>query len=320
MRHLYFSSHALTVRQRAFSLVELLVVLGISLILVLPFLAVALSMQQNYRANHAKMEALANARGAMETLCADLKNISSTSCNMQGSAPSSFENGDRIDNNGNGSIDEQVSTSTYTMPPVVDRHAEIGSGSTKYYERWKGHGKADMGDLYYADDITFTSCSLSFDVGGKTVTYRMGQGLADSTQVVSGQTALSAVGWKGDASTRCLVRQLDYTVSATPVTEIQPLAFDVLSFRCLYWDPNASPADQDWLTSWDSAALSWPSLETPSTVYIELTVYADPLPISSYIPGKEGRKIQTVTLRTAVNIDPVLTSVWFPRATPTLVP
>jgi prepilin-type N-terminal cleavage/methylation domain-containing protein len=306
MRHFVFSFPTPLARQRAFSLVELLVVLGISCMLILPFVAVSMGLQRSYTANHAKMDALANARGAMEMLCNDLKNIyysnpATQESDMVGSEPSTMEYGDRFDNNGNGKVDEEIPDGgASTTTTFVDRHGAIGS----YYERWHGLTLADVGDVGVEDDTRFTSSSLLFYInypdaqdGYAKVTYQVATGLA----------ANASVGWKGDSDTRSLIRQLDYVDKTTGKTQSlqEPVAFDVLSFHTLFWDADHSDVHEKWLTSWPKTSLPG---STPSTVYLEVTVYADSKPIRSYQPGTTGPGIQTITLRTAVNIEAVLST------------
>jgi len=93
------------------------------------------------------------------------------------------------------------------------------------------------------------------------------------------------------------------------------LAYDVLSFNCLYWDSRAPilPADDYWQDSYIYASppppigIGLPGL--PAAVLMELTVYADPKPIDKWQPGDP---VRTLTLRTIVNIEPVIQDGSFP--------
>jgi len=332
MRHFLFHPHR-SAGQRAFTFVELLVVLAISALLLVPFVAVSISMQRVHQQNRAKMEALNNTRNAMETLCYDLKHMNVDTVGLApfqryladmattADTPFDFANGDRIDNNGINGTDEQSASSgvvgdTSTgWTDARERHAVIPSTvwAPSWYERRTRNGNPwagpclDLGDVSVADDTKFSSTTLSFNIdtaiSGRTnekVKYELSTGLA----------ANAAVGWLGDSSSRVLMRTYTYTDGAGNHSDIQPLAFDILSFRCLYWNPNAGFSSSYWTTSWQpSTFTAFSTYEVPETVYLEIVAYADVAPISSYKPGTTGPGIQTITLRTAVNIEPILSAI-----------
>ena len=306
-------------RARGFSLVELLVAMSVAMAFMAGVYATYFQIVRTQEATERRMEALANARAAIDTMSTEIKAINRNpgpgADNVLFFGLDEVSTlGDRIDNDGDGQIDEEIvdgrndtATSGTTIAAGDDRHAAIGA----YYDRPHGVGAYDLGDDNVDQDIRFGRDTLSFDiypdppaegVASKNITYLV--------TTFEGQPDV-------------LVRQA--TIRRTdgePQVTVAPLAFDVLGLDVLYWDPNEPPSGQAWVTRWnselsnpghpDSSSPSTlqPPLGLPAAVYVRLTLLADP-------NGRErmarGEPVETLNIETTIAIEQTIGDARFPR-------
>jgi hypothetical protein len=183
----------------------------------------------------------------------------------------------------------------------ADRHAVIGS----YRERPLKVAKVDLGDLDVDEDVLFGNDALIFTIHPspnapdpgfilKTVTYAIGT-YDGQDNVLLRQTRIERAGLE-------------------PLVGLAPLAFDVLGFDVLYWNPNAAPADQGWVKTWDSSQqpnFAPPKLPLPASVYARLTIRADRRPAEQ---TASGAPVEVSILESVVNIEQTISNnVLYPR-------
>jgi hypothetical protein len=92
-----------------------------------------------------------------------------------------------------------------------------------------------------------------------------------------------------------------------------PLAFKVAGFDLLFWDPNVPAINQKWLIDWDSTLPA--SLQLPASIYIRLTMLADPRPAEALVPGQP---MDVIPLETIVNIEKIIDSPEYNAQRPSL--
>lgn len=294
-------------KRRGFSFLELTTALAITLLFIFPIGVIFISLLRVKMENSAKLNALSNARAAMETLCKDLAALDNSG--PLSSIVVTQPYGDGIDNDSDGNIDNQpVDGGAATLPgSYTDNHAVIDATAapTPIVERPHRAGMPDIGDTGVETDTPFTSTTLSFQITSGTL---------PPTPVQVTYTLQTT--WQEDSSANVLTRSIVYSSSdGTAISETAPVAFGVLSFRVFYWNPNAAAttdADFYWKNTWDSAALalSGATFNFPASFYLHITTYADAKPLPEYKPKS---KIQTVTLRTVLNNEPVINNAAFPR-------
>src|SRR5690606_18754373 len=83
---------------------------------------------------------------------------------------------------------------------------------------------------------------------------------------------------------------------------------NVHSFGLLFWDYRdaKTPTANPWRTQWPPITGVPPGTQTPSSVYIRLSVYAGKPDALTDLPA--NREIEPVTLTTVVNVESVLAS------------
>lgn len=278
---------------------EILVALAVTSLLAASVVGVFVTILNVSEDSQARLRALANARAAAETLSREIKSIvTAPGPVLVRGTNDPLDHGNAIDDDSDGRTDEEQPNGDDEDGDWADRHAQAGSFS----ERPNRVGTPDLGDVGVDEDCLFQNDSLAFrialpDTGGGGPSY---------------ETILYEVR-EFEGVPHVLVRTTTQTLTGGGVESASaPLAYDVLSFNCLYWNPNAAPAEQNWETEWDSAAPPGPMslFRAPAAVVFELVVYAGRAPIEDY---EEGRPAQTVTLRSAVNVESVIQSAAFPR-------
>lgn len=293
--------------RRGLSLVELLVAIAIALILVGVTASVFLTMLRILERTEIQTQATQNLRAALDTISREVKQVEKDPANAYYLATSTpaldglgGPYGDGIDNDEDGSIDEEEPDALDDDGDASeDRHALV-AGSP---ERPAWVGVDDLGDGGVDEDRRFHLDTLEFEVGPDPVAGYLEARIRYEVQPFDGEE-------------RVLTRTLTATTlsSGTLAPVTAPLAYNVLSFNCLHWNPNEAPASQYWLESWDSAAppgLPGPSEDfaVPSTLFVELVLYADRRPIETYEPGQP---VQTLALQTIVNVESVILDSDFP--------
>ena len=223
-----------------FTLLEYLVAAMISLIFLSSLVTVYIQIDKSAKISNARMEAYQNARAALDFLTNEIKDARP---NFFLLIDRNLPYGDRIDNDGDGRIDEELADGVDNDGDWIsgrdDRDNRFSNGATEY-----GYGIPDLGDDRVDEDVRYSRDELTFRVAspigvGFDINYRI-ELFQDENDV--------------------LLR----TINSTPPI-ISPIAFDVLSFNILAWNNN--PLNPGWVTSLSGDA--------PTTIYAEITVQPD---------------------------------------------
>jgi prepilin-type N-terminal cleavage/methylation domain-containing protein len=295
-------------RRRGLTLIEMLVSLAIMTILALAVFGISRMLMDTAAQSQAIIFATNNGRHALEQISTDLKNIdSSVSNKLLVGTNLSLSYGDNIDNDMDGTIDEE-------LPNGVDDdgdynaaednlHATFDLSGVVDLKEWRGVGfaSADWGDRHVDEDVVFSSDTLRFHADPTSPTYVYDEitysiGSLDGVDHV---LLRNVVGWKSSGTSE--------TVSTSG------LAYGVLSFNCLYWNPNvALPGGLGWVETWDSGSPPGTAVfDLPAAVAVEVTTYADDEPIESVDFTKDPKR--TMTLRTIISVEAVLLHSNYPR-------
>lgn len=291
--------------RRGFSLVEMMVALTISVAFLGGAYAAYSQISKAHTASEARMVAMRNGRAALSTISEELKgaNRLGNDFGFLGEDETSAK-GDGIDNDLDGAVDEgavKVEAEPNYNAAADDHHALLGD----LRERPLHVGRADLGDGHVDADIRFGRDRLSFriyprvptpNMRSKTITYELVSEYDGQQDVLLRRTSIERDG-------------------QSPLESEAPLAFGVVGLDLLYWNPNASPESQGWLTQWDASksdTFASPRLPLPASVYVRLTLYADPRPRANVA---DGQPMQTIAMETIVNIEEIINDAQYPRPT-----
>lgn len=285
--------------RRGLTLTELLVAITVATLIIS---GTALMFVQLLRSNdqaQARIDAVANARSAIESLSVELKRAQTTSTiamftgDTQSTA--SIFSGDYVDQDGDGVLDEEPLNGLdddNDWQLADDRHARLTTYGVTYVERPRFYQQADLGDAHVDIDLALTSSTVTFttfDVAGEPVDRKVRY----------------YVGQDPDGEPNTLMKEVSGIDPATsaPVSYIAPVAYNVLSFGLLFWDfQNAS---QPWRTDWPPPTTPLPAV-APASVYMYISVYAGtPLSLDEVQPGE---RIPNVILTSVVNVESTLAS------------
>ncbi len=301
-------------RRRGFSLTELMVALVISLAFMSGAYMTYFQVVRSQEAAEKRLDALRNGRAALTTVSDELRSINRNF--NPGLDDVLFimrrellGRGDGIDNDGNGMVDEDlVDGRRLGGAAADDQHAVIGS--TRERPLWVG--RTDLGDAGVDVDVRYGRSFLIFR------TYP-----AAPTAELLGKTITYAV-TEYDGEPNVLVRQtVIEREGVEPLVSAAPLAFGVLGFDVLAWDPNQPPADQYWVDVWDSSAANpaaplgttpaalQPPLRLPASLYVRLSLGAEETADERFAGALP---VETMTLETIINIEQVIGDARFPRA------
>ncbi len=293
-----FTVHKSPALRRGVTLIEMLVAITITMIFLAGVFEAFVQILRTSDLAEAKLEAVMNARAALEHMAIDIK-----AARIDPSRPIQFfhgENsdlayGDRKDNDDDGGVDEEIRDAEDNdgdyMGASDDVHTDFGGG---LFERKDLMGLADLGDRHVDEDCRFSDDHLEFRI------------FPDPARPGSRDKSVRFEITTFDGEPNVLVRHITYNPSDpdTRYEEEDPIAFNVLSLNFLYWDPNRIP--MNWIPSWDSLYAPMfpdPKIEIPVAVNISITVYSGTEPFSEYTPGQP---VDTITLDTTVNIEQIL--------------
>lgn len=299
-----------------FSLLELIVAMTITMIFFGVVYMTFVQVSKGHKTAEARMDAMRNGRAALETLRFELKSsmikdLSGVNVYFRG-IHIVLPYGDGIDNDGDGLIDEEEVNGRLDLPTTsslasLQRHAQLANN---YVERPMQIATTTLGDLHVDVDAKFGRDILILNVTPNPA--KVG---VDHQQITYAVTQF-------DGEDNVLVRQsVDVKNDNTTDTNsliISPLAFKVAGFDLLFWDPNALPANQKWLTDWDStksASFDAPQLPLPASVYIRLTMLADPRPTEALVPGKP---MDVIPMEMIVNNEDIIGSAEYLAERPNL--
>lgn len=298
-------------RARAVTLVELLVAATVAAVFIGSLATAYIQISRAAEEAEARARAYGTARIALDTVLSDL----STAVRLPGISQTFVINnntlpyGDNIDNDGDGLIDEEVfngfdDDGDWTLED--DRHAFIGQNC---HERFNFVGIPDLGDGSVDEDVRFSRDQLTFRVP------------ANPSDPALGERLLTYKLGSYDGIDHVLLRE-ERSVPPLPTDPvINPVAFDVVSFDVLAWNPNSdavSPSDAGlyayWAEEWISftkvapdvqvidartgePTLAVPPYQVPPIVLVRVTVSAERFPLAE-IEGWPlgGRPLETVSL------------------------
>jgi prepilin-type N-terminal cleavage/methylation domain-containing protein len=283
-------------QSRAMTLVEILVAMAVAGAFLAGVFAAFIQIVKASDLAEAKLQAINNARAALELMSIDIKAARidpSRSVQYFIGLHRSLAWGNGIDDDGDGLIDEEWANAldddrdwNYATD---DRHANIAGN----YERSMFVGSADLGDAHVDEDCRFENDKLTFRI------------FPDPGNPQSRDDLITFYLGTYEGENHVLLRGITRNVSSGGrAEEPSPLAFNVVSLNFFYWDPNRTP--NYWVTEWDSyqaATFPSPGIEIPVAVYMSVTVYAGTKPLKDIKPGEP---METIRLDTEVNIEQVL--------------
>ena len=304
-----------------FTLIEMLIALSIAMTFLSGIYMIFTQILKAHNATSARVEALKNGRSAISSLSDEIKQINGIAGGQDIvflGFDQTLNYGDAIDNDFDGSIDEEIvdglindTTSTSVFAPPNDRHASLTSPPFSIRERPAKVNKPDLGDLIVDVDPVFGRDILTFRIfpptpsegfTNKTVTYAV-TNFDGLPNVLTRQTRIEITGEEDRIG-------------------LAPIAFGVLGFDLLYWNPNLPAEEQSWVTEWDSTAPPPAGttldpnqqngiLTLPASIYIRITLYADLRGIDATHPNEltsPGDPVDTVILEDMINIEEVIGS------------
>lgn len=286
-------------RSKGMTLLELLVAAAIAMVFLGGVVAAFIQILRATNLTEAKLEAVNNARAALEMMAIDIK-----AARIDPRQPVQYfvgedyvlSYGNGLDDDGDRVVDEEIFNGRdddYTGPDWNvtrdDRHAVVGG----LFERQFYVNGPDLGDGHVDEDCRFDLDRLTFRI------------FPDPNNPLSRDVLITFEVGTFEGEEHVLLRRIVHNPSSpNRLVELAPIAFNVMSLHFLYWDPNRIPPD--WTTVWNSflaPRFVQPGIELPIAVFMAVTVYADTKPIEQY---QAGDPIQTITLQTVVNIEQVL--------------
>ncbi len=301
---------------KGLSLTELLVAMAISLVFMGSVTTAYINIARSADASQNRIQAHATARNALDSIVRDVLRIDRDPALLANQyfilTNRTFPYGDGIDNDGDGLVDEEVFDGFDDDGDWVlasDRHAVIGP----YTERRDYLGIPDFGDLNVDEDCLFGNDVLSFRIPGDLFTLR-------PAEVITFELG----SFDGEDNVLLRSRTVDPD-GVAPVTTVEPLAFEVVSFDVLAMNANddvVSPGPIQrpyWQSEYDAANYSLfiqqpigaPGLlapyEFPSALLIKIGVNASDFPLNE-VPGWPAGSgtLQVYELYTVIALDPVI--------------
>jgi len=285
-----------------------------------------LRMIQTSNRSQARVEAFRNGRAALMTIFDEVKAINRAGGEfLLLGVNRTLEFGDGIDNDNDGRVDEEILNGRDDDGDWVaardDLHARIG-GEGAFVERFQYTTQGRFGTLYSGpkDDLGDRRVDEDNRFGRDAVVFSVFPPPGPSEILL--QTITYAID-AFDGEPAVLVRQArtEFVDPATqPVETVAPLAFGVLGLDILYYDPNGNPnpgAPREdrpyWVERWDSTDFRNfrpPRLPLPASLFVGLTLYADPRPFETY---REGTRVETVFICTVINIEDTIDRANYPR-------
>lgn len=303
----------------AFSLLELLVAMMVTMIFVGAVYTTFLQISRGHQAAEARMDALRNGRAALSNISEELKTANTRGAKTQYhfvGTPLKLTNGDGRDNDGDGLIDEEAVNGILDAPTSgttadLDRHALLG-GTLKERPNWVG--VSDLGDAQVDVDATF---------GHDVLTYQIFPSGAVAPELDYKLITYEVKDFDGQSNVLVRRAELHYNNGTPTAVAESPLAFNVAGFDLLYWNPvdyGLPSFPVGWNTSWDTDILKnivGVQLYLPASVYIRLTLLADPRPAASVQALRTANPdapIDVITLESVVNIEETIKDGKYPRA------
>lgn len=325
-----FKQPGIRIARGGFSLLEILVAVSIALIFLGAAYSSFITILRAADEAEARAEAVRGARSAIMTLTDEIKSITRSGSNfllVGFNETAAFGNG--ADEDDDGTVDEEVlngrdDDNDWDIQND-DLHAAVPVPGypSPFYDRYTycaqapfdvvyGRDGSDLGDFKVDEDCKF---------GRDSVVFRVFPTSSDPTLLF--RTITYTLG-SFDGQNHVLIRQARTEFSnQAPVVTTAPLAFQMLGFDLLYWDPNKNPNPASgsranrpyWMETWnstDSANFDPPKLPLPASIFARVTLYADPRPFDTY---KDGERVETIHMDTVVNIEETIGDALYPRPT-----
>jgi len=278
-------------RRRGMTFVELLVAIAVASIFLTGIVTAVAAILDASRQATLLAEATRSARAALQTMSVEIAATDTTDLTANGRMEGTTvtqTRGDGVDNDGDGTVDEETLDGLDNDTDGQQRHAQLstaGGPGSVIFERPLDQTILETGDAGVDEDFLWSQDTLSFVQGTFRVTY-----------------AVETLDGRDNTLVR---RRLDLLNPADP-EQIDPLAFDVVSFKVLYYDPNwqLNSDPVAWQTAWDSTAASGP-LAFPPVVKVVVGVYAGQIPLAEVLAANRP-VIETVTLETQIGIESAL--------------
>jgi len=269
--------------RRALTFVEVLIAIVIASIFLIGVVGALTAMLQAGQRAERVSDAVRQARHALERISRDLSSVSDLPFNSLIGSDIPLAVGDLVDNDVDGGIDEEAyDGQNDDGGAFVSKHVVLGTSSlgTDITERPDQSTFPEPGDGGVDEDTVFQNDTLSIASLLYNVDYGLGTFEGRDNVLMRTGTILRPVRRPIDA----------------------PVAFDVLSFSLLYFDPNwqSNGLSSPWVTEWNSAAQSDGDLRYPPTILISITVYSGDIPLSEVAPGTP---LQAVTLETLATLE-----------------
>ncbi len=306
------------VRRRAVTLTELLVAITISLVFMTSVVAAYIQISRAADISESRVQAHTRARNAIDRILREVRlvqNDPSLGNNQVFELTTNpLTRGDGIDNDRDGLVDEEIvdgfdNDGDWTISS--DNHASLlFTGDRGDYV-----GVADLGDFNVDEDTVFSRDTLRFRIpadagmGSPALEIRYFVGAFDGFNDVLLREEISAPG------------------TASELTTLEPVIFDIMSFDVLAWNPNdnvtspATPQAPYWSEEFDAedirnaapptqpigAPLGTPPFQFPAAVYVRVTVNAESRMLADIPAWPLGSEpIQTVTLESLATLDAVI--------------
>lgn len=295
-------------KARGLTLVEMLVALTVVLIFFAGALFAFVEIVRAKERTQARLDAIANARHALETMTVEFKRarLLPEETSSTGTMQEDFHvltdflaTGDRVDNDQDGVADEEDFDGLDNdgdWAASGDRHAAITTGSQTYYERRFARSVADPGDAGVDEDTRFTSTTVRFETfplpsssSRRHVRFWLGEDLDGTPNTLMFEAT-----------------QDDLDASDPTRFAIAPVAHNVLSFSVLCYDASETTSGTPWKTRWNSLERLATRNEVPAippSVYLAVTVYSGTQPLSTVTATQP---LETITLHTVVDVESVL--------------
>ena len=289
--------------RRGLTLLEMLLAIAITMAFLTGVIWAFIEILRSNDRAQAKLEAAANARHALETMTIEFKQARFGPAGTNYFAGRSLvaSHGDRKDNDLDGQVDEEGvgghDDDGDWLLANDDRHAAI---TGELSERPEGVGLLDLGDGHIDEDNVFDLADVVFD------TYKLPTDPPGNRRV-----RFRIDTFRGEPNV--LMREITYNPGAPDESATSsPIAFNCLSFSCLYWDQNQAVTTSTdypsryWVKwNWNAQAVPAGQMEVPVSVYLLVTIYAGTQPLSSLPANAE---LDTVVLCTVANVEAVLSS------------
>lgn len=302
--------------RRGVSLTEVLVAVTISLVFMTSVLAAYIQISRAASRSEARIQAHTRARNAVDMLQRDLRFLRTDPTlafdeQVFVLTDGVLPQGDRIDNDGDGSVDEDLINGfdgDGDWQIADDRHAALtGSGDRRDFV-----GVADLGDGKVDEDFPF---------GRDRLTFRLPADPGMGTEAYEISWFVDTFDGRNDVLVREVTR---YPGTVLAQTQREPIIFDVLGFDVLAWNANSDVVAPGgalrpyWVDSFDAQAVAASTATPynappgiapfvlPAAVRVQVTTSAEPVGLEDSGKWPLGSEpLETATLASVVTIESI---------------